>query len=228
MAFIPAGEFVMGSDDAPADAGVAEAPGDEAPRHVVYLDAFLIDKVEVTRAEYSNFLQALGGPIRACEGYDCGGQLQVPPSASEYPVEDASWYGAAAYCRWQGKRLPTEAEWEKAARGTDGRRYPWGNERLAEFFPYTDTLYPVGNKPGNASPYGVLDMSGNVWEWTSDWYGPDYYRYSPYRNPTGPLGGERKVLRGTVPALGVTERGAKPPSIVFINVGFRCAHSASR
>lgn len=196
MLLVPAGEFLMGSNDGGSD---------EKPVHRVFLDAFYMDQYEVTTERYALFLQATGRkqPFRWDE-VSLG-------SHGDRPVIGVDWHDADAYCRWAGKRLPTEAEWEKAARGTDGRKYPWGNEeptsRHANFNrscgglfssckPYSDVLVSVGSYEDGKSPYGIYDMAGNVWEWTADWYDSNYYQSSPSRNPTGPSSGEYRVLRG--------------------------------
>jgi formylglycine-generating enzyme required for sulfatase activity len=185
MVYIPAGEFIMGSD---------EGDSDERPVHTVYLDAFHIDRTEVANAQYQACVEA-----GACDApsnttyYDNSNYAQ-------HPVVHVSWDDADAYCRWAGKRLPTEAEWEKAARGTDGRRYPWGNSEpdcnKANYNDCVGLTTEVGSYPAGASLYGVLDMAGNVWEWVADWYDPGYYSQSPTRNPPGPDSGELRVLRG--------------------------------
>ena len=204
MVFIPSGEFLMGSTGEDVERLLnlftyrrPSRYANEQPQHVVYLDAFYIDKYEVTNAEYARFLDATG---------------RTPPvfwndelyNQPRQAVMAVSWEDAAAYARWAGKRLPTEAEWEKAARGTDGRFWPWGNEwdpsklnandvGAVDGYVYTA---PVGSYPQGASPYGVQDMAGNVWEWVADWYAPDYYDRSPRMNPQGPELGKNHVARG--------------------------------
>jgi len=165
MVFVPAGEFIMGSDD-------AEADDDEKPLSIVFGRDFWIDKFEVTNARYRRCMEAGACTRPVGLGYD-------DPTRANHPVTVISWKQAVAYCRWAGKRLPTEAEWEKAARGTDGRRYPWGNRYEADRVNagYTDGTTAVGSYPLGASPYGVMDMAGNVWEWTSSLYKP--YPYDP-------------------------------------------------
>lgn len=229
MVYVPTGPFIMGNNDIPLDDPYRLG---EAPQHVVYLDAFYIDRTEVTRREFAAFLNTLGTNRRACGGYDCGhGWLVGGEEYAAYPAMGVTWYGAQAYCAWVGKRLPTEAEWEKAARGTDGRRYPWGNEPIPEFL--EEYREPVGSRPGNASPYGMLDALGNVMEWVADWYDPAYYAYSPYANPLGPPSGENKVIRGpSTPGrmltAGVTLRWFDSPHVPFDIGGFRCAYSPAQ
>ena len=166
MVFVPAGEFIMGSDDGEPD---------EQPAHVVYLDAYWIDRYEVSLKQYLNCVEA-----GVCsDGYI----YTVGINSSNYPVE-VQWSDANRYCGWVGKELPSEAMWEKAARGTDGRTYPWGYEEpLAQFVNLTGAIKNVKSFPSGVSPYGIYNMVGNVSEWTSDWYDENFYRYSPYKNP---------------------------------------------
>jgi formylglycine-generating enzyme required for sulfatase activity/predicted Ser/Thr protein kinase len=225
MVFVPAGEFLMGSSDADKDAG-----SDEKPQHTVYLDAFWIDKYEVTNAQY-----------KQCVG---AGRCQQPSTTSSstrssyygdskydnYPVIGVSWRDAILFCEWAGKRLPTEAEWEKAARGAAGRIYPWGDRydisKVNADGKVGDTT-AVGSYPAGASPYGAMDMAGNVWEWVADWYDAKYYASSPKDNPTGPSGSAR-VLRGGAwdsyqYFVRAADRNSIYPDYRLINVGFRCA-----
>ena len=242
MLLVPMGEFLMGSTEADPKAGA-----DEKPQHTVYLDAFYIDRVEVTNAQYVGFLNFLGSHTGACGGGDCAetqvedkyshvflqdGRYVVERGFEEHPATQVSWYGAQAYCVWAGARLPTEAEWEKAARGVDGRLYPWGDEPpdcdKAQYGDCGGATVPVGTKLAGASPYGALDMAGNVWEWVGDWYDPAYYISSPARNPRGPASGVRKVLRGGswgyLPAfIRISDRARNRPTYAGFNVGFRCA-----
>jgi len=221
MLWVPGGEFTMGSE---------EGDDDEAPIHRVYLDAFYMDKYEVTVGQYANFLEATS--------------LDAPPDWNtmnqhphrQRPVAMVDWADARAYCRWAAKRLPTEAEWEKAARGTDGRTYPWGNDppdrRRANYgkqeWNNHAALESVGSLEDGKSPYGIYAMAGNVWEWTADWYGKDYYQDSPKRNPKGPERGEEKVMRGgdwflNAERLRSANRDGLIPTGRNNRGGFRCA-----
>ncbi|HKO29532.1 MAG TPA: formylglycine-generating enzyme family protein [Nitrospiraceae bacterium] len=222
MVLVPAGEFTMGSPTGDTD---------ERPPHQVYLDSFLIDKHEVTVGQYAEFLQQAGG--NAPSDWKAMNQL----SNKKRPVSNVDWADAVAYCKWTGKRLPTEAEWEKAARGTDGRLYPWGNEppttRHANYgqsgLNNNGALAPVGSFEEGKSPYGIYDMAGNVWEWVSDWYDHDYYKNSPQRNPEGPPTGGFKGIRGgswnsSPRALRSADRYWDPPTFRSqYSPGFRCA-----
>ena len=201
MVLINAGqEFMMGSSDGDSD---------EKPVHRVYLDDFYMDKYEVTNTQYCLFLNEYGNQEEGGEKWldieddDCRIKKQdgkyVPRSGYEnHPVTEVTWYGANAYAAWAGKRLPTEAEWEYAARGgLESQKYPWGNSISSSMANYGGNIgdtTPVGNYPAN--DYGLYDMAGNVWEWCADWYGSDYYSNSPYENPPGPTSGDYRVLRG--------------------------------
>ncbi len=223
MVLIPEGPFWMG-----AERGIGLE--DESPRHEVWLDAYYIDAYEVTTERYANFLAA----TRRTPPWLWGSvDLEVH---ADRPVIGVTWNDADAFCRWAGKRLPTEAEWEKAARGTDERRYPWGNQMptalLANFaigarFSYDQALMPVGHYTGAKSPFGVSDMAGNVWEWVLDWYDASYYARSPAINPPGPETGELKVLRGgawsDLPNYLLSySRFKLPPDTRNSFTGFRC------
>jgi len=215
MVWVPAGEFLMGSTDADN-----EADTDEKPQHKVYLDGYWIYKTEVTVAQYRKFCQATG--------------RQMPPEPEwkwqdTHPIVNVTWDDAAAYAQWAGAALPTEAQWEKAARGPDGRLYPWGNDwDGAKCVSNTQSTKPVGGMPADASPYGCLDMAGNVWEWCADWYEGYYYRNATSRNPTGPATGTMRVLRGgswnyTRPDIfRAALRDRFTPSYRYNNYGFRC------
>lgn len=226
MITIPAGSFRMGID------GMAGLE-DERPAHAVWLDAFLIDAVETTTARYAAFLAATGHP--APEGWE----TVVVARHGEKPVVGVSWDDARRFCEWEGKRLPTEAEWERAARGTDEQRYPWGtaeptreraNIGLGARFSYDQVLMAVGTYPLGVSAEGVHDLAGNVGEWVQDWYAIDYYEGSPRHNPTGPAEGSFKVVRGgswsDLAKYALTYARAKlPPETRNSFTGIRCAQS---
>ncbi len=232
MITIPAGEFLMGNPE-----GVGRA--DEWPQRSVYLDAFAIDQVEVTNERYMAFVTATGH--RNPPNPYGTGPLASIKRIERLPVVQTTWYDAKAYCGWAKKRLPTEAEWEKAARGVDGRRFPWGNEaptsERANFdreWADEKTLYPVGSHPEGDSPYGVKDMAGNAREWVSDWYDPDYYKHAPARNPQGPdrKGVVRSIRGGSwhSPLADITApaRGRGGFALQTHGTGFRCARSLEK
>ena len=247
VVLVPEGHFQMGCDD---DNPSESCEKDERPLHTVYLDPYVIDRYEVTNAQYAEFLNAVGNQTEAGETWfnadDSGARIhsadiwRVESGYEDHPVVLMTWYGARAYCRWRGKRLPTEAEWEKAARGdSDTLMYPWGNGEPdcsranydnCEGSPTT----PIGSYPSGASPYGVLDMAGNVWEWTNDWYASDYYEMSPDTNPVGPDHGDYKVIRGggwygNWTSIRVADRiGDMRPVRSWFSIGFRCARSVSK
>ncbi len=227
MVLVPAGAFWM---------GLAEGEGldDEQPRHRVYLDVYHIDQFEITTERYAKFLAFTGWqkPLNWT-------MVTLPEHATR-PVIGVGWADADAYCRINGRRLPTEAEWEKAARGTTERRFPWGEKKpaasLALFgqmakFSY-DLLKPVGSFPGGESPYGAFDLAGNVAEWVEDWYDGEYYRNSPEKNPPGPRTGQYKMVRGgswsdmPVYLMAAGRTSKLPPDTRNAFIGFRCAQSA--
>lgn len=232
MVLVPAGEFIMGSNlevDPLAD------ELDEIPQHTVFLDAFYIDKHEVSNADYTKFVEATGH--RNSLFWD-NPKFNQP----DRPVVGVRWGDVVAYAEWVGKRLPTEAEWEKAARGTDGRIWPWGNEfdptkcnfdDDGKFDGHLDGFAmaaPVDSFAQGASPYGVLNTVGNVAEWVSDWYDMAYYEISPYRNPKGPKtsGMGKKSWRGASWFAGLEQMRCafrEYDDIVASGqiLGFRCA-----
>jgi len=204
MVYVPGGTFPMGStEEDPA------ATLDELPQHMVTLDGFWIDQTEVTNAQFVQFLNEHGNiglqrvkMIILDQGYtqisQVGDQFVTTEAALDLPVLMVTWHGAATYCQWAGGRLPTEAEWEYAARGPEGNIYPWGNDSptcdLANYGDCSRVAVRVGSRPAGASWCGALDMAGNVWEWVSDRFGP--YSSLPQEDPTGPASGKVPVLRG--------------------------------
>ena len=257
MVYVPAGEFLMGSPE-------GEGDYDEHPQHTVYLSAFWIDQTEVTNEQFARFVDATGYSTDAekggwgwgrtgsewkqIEGTDWrhpdGPETNIADKM-DHPVVQISWNDAHAYCQWAGKRLPTEAEWEKAARGTEGRKYPWGETFDSSRLNFCDAncefdhkdsgaddgyqrTAPVASYPAGASPCGALDMAGNVWEWCLDWYDANYYARSPQRHPQGPDSGWGRVLRGgswdnTPGYLRSADRFGYWPAFRFNGIGFRCA-----
>jgi formylglycine-generating enzyme required for sulfatase activity len=250
MVTVRAGEFQRGCDDRKPDESCSSG---EQPLHTVHLDEYAIDKYEVTNAEYAEFLNAEGNQVEGgvtwleagsswSRIHDTNGDWEAEEGYENHPVVTVTWYGARAYCEWRGKRLPTEAEWEKAARGaSDTRIYPWGDENpdcsrlnykdATEGYCVDDTT-PIGSYPSGASPYGALDMAGNVGEWVNDWYDDDYYDTSPDSNPSGPSSGFGKVVRGgswftpQVRARTAYRYRSGGPNANYKNVGFRCAGAA--
>ncbi len=238
MILIPAGPFIMGSND-----GLPN----ERPEHTVTLDSYYVDQYEVTLSLYRKFLEST--KQESPPTWDDEAAMTV----GDRPATGMKWQSASTYCQWAGKRLPTEAEWEKAARGTDGRRYPWGDMQ-----PFVDianynrgmwvneaiTLVAVtsglegmsvrhGLKEGGKSPFGLFHMAGNAAEWVADWYGRDYYQRTPEKNPPGPGLGEKRVIRGgswaDLPAaLRVTARFSAEADYEDRTIGFRCAMNVAK
>jgi len=219
MVFVPAGEFWMGCNDRVDN----ECESGEKPYHKVKLDAYYIDKFEVTQGDYDQCVSA--GKCMDNKKYDGF-------TSPRQPVVGVNWNDAQNYCEWAGKRLPTEAQWEKAARGTDGRKYSWGNQTIScSLCNYSDCkkgkTTEVGGYPSGASPYGALDMMGNAWEWVSDWSDKGYYASSPERNPTGANIGTARVLRGgcwsyDAGIVRASQRLYSEPSNQGNTLGFRC------
>jgi len=244
MVYVPDGEFEMGSDNDDLDYMMQlckEYYGDcfrgwfknEQPVHTVVLAGFWIDCTEVTNSQYRQCVEA-GGCDPPAESSSPMGDLYYGNSTyDDYPVVYVSWHQAADYCEWADARLPTEAEWEYAARGPEGRVFPWGDtfdgtrvnycdancefswadESVDDGYGYTA---PVGSYPSGASWCGALDLAGNVWEWVADWYDAAYYGRSPSQNPLGPSSGQERVRRGS--------SWHYPPD--RYKVGFRCARDS--
>jgi formylglycine-generating enzyme required for sulfatase activity len=222
MLYVTAGDFLMGSLE-----GDSQAGSDEKPQHSVWLDSYWIDRTEVTNAMYARCM---------AEGA-CTSSQYADDSAfngPDQPVVGVDWNDANAYCAWAGQRLPTEAEWEKAARGTAGRIYPWGDQppdaQLLNYNQNVGKTSNAGSYPVGASPYGALDMAGNVWEWVADWYDISYYSRTPARNPSGPSSGDGRSLRGGswdyyVWGIRSGDRYWYSPDFSGFYVGFRCAAS---
>jgi iron(II)-dependent oxidoreductase len=220
LANVPAGWFWMGEDDGRQS---------NQPRHKIYLDAFEIMKKEVTREEFARFVSETGYQ-------PAGWEASLPEETAGLPAVGVLWKDADACCRWLGLRLPSEAEWEKAARGDDGRRYPWGDawdpQKANTAERGVGEVINTGSIPEGASPYGLLDMCGNAAEWVSDYYEPDYYTVSPERNPTGPELIMDHVLRGgsfdsTQEQATTYFRDSSHSVRPNPRVGFRCARSIS-
>lgn len=239
MILIPAGTFTMGSD---------RRAEDEKPAHKVYLKSYYISKHEVTNAEYYEFWMSLknnkeAATLHTPENFTYHPHIGTWPNrATKYPnhpVVGVSWHDAKAYAEWKGMRLPTEAEWEKAARGYTERTFPWGNalELYANTAEkddgYENRLSPVGSFPKGKSFFGVMDMAGNVWEWTADWYSDVYYYHSSKQNPTGPAAGSWRVVRGgswidRIARCSTTFRFYLYPTLKTSFVGFRLVKNAEK
>jgi serine/threonine-protein kinase len=243
MVLVPAGAFLMGTDDGDPD---------EGPEHEVSVSAYYIDVYPVTNARYAQFLNEVkthqddSGHLYLAIGEETpirmvGGHYVIQDGLEDHPASHVSWYGAEAYCLWSGKRLPTEAEWEKAARGTDRRAYPWGGEvpeRSAQpggprcnLHGVARATTPVDRFADSASPYGCFDMAGNVLEWCADWFQAGYYALAPRQDPTGPISGSDRVCRGgcyhfDAWSVRATYRVNMDPSHLIQPTGFRCVMSA--
>ncbi len=236
MILIPEGEFIMGTN---------EGRSNERPERKVWLPTYAIDEFEVTMTRYDKFLQATGHASPAL--WDS----EAVSTVGDRPAVGLTWHDAQAYCKWAGKRLPTEAEWEKAARGSDGRRFPWGhmqpfvdiaNYNRGVWVSYAITLVKVksgikgmsirhGLKEGGKSPYGLYHMSGNAAEWVADWYDRRYYGKAPKKYPKGPDSGEKRVIRGgswedAPVGIRTTARVSAEPKYQDLTLGVRCAMDA--
>lgn len=228
LVVIPAGPFIRGT---------SQGGFDEQPERTIYLDEFSIDRYEVTNAQYAAFVKATGHrksgpPSRYAKNT---GRMRGPNQPAVY----VSWEDAKAYCGWRGRRLPTEAEWEKAMRGTDGRLWPWGNVEMpgganwARIDDGFEVAAPVGRVRSDASPYGVMDGAGNVMEWVDDWYLEGAYAAASDRNPEGPEYGTYKVLRGAAYTssgsdLRITARSKMMSDFRDETIGFRCAQAHTK
>ncbi len=217
MIEIPAGWFLMGQDDGPRA---------NQPQREVFLDAYAIDRTEVTNAAFAEFLEETQYPVE--RDWDAS----LAAKQANLPVVGVLWAEADAYCRWAGKRLPTEAEWEKAARGTDGRSYPWGNiwdvTKANTEESGIGGVTAVASYPGGASPYGLMDMAGNAAEWVANTFDFNYYQDAPSHNPTGPTTVMDHVLRGGSWACTAVQaqtifRDSSHSVRPNMRVGFRCA-----
>lgn len=241
MVTVPAGPYTMGC----SQEGGYMMCMEDTPPHTVEVDTFEIDKYEVTYRRYKECI-ADGTCTEPFVGGACNWGFEWNDN---YPVNCVDWEQAKTFCEWDGgKRLPTEAEWEKAARGTDNRAFPWGDEPASCETTVMDEngpalpmpgcgsgkTMPVGSKPKGASPYGAMDMAGNLWEWTADWYSENYYANSPRKNPQGPSSGSFKTIRGgawtmrTDPGLASTLRFAYAPQGQGYVIGFRCVRSKNK
>ncbi len=239
MILIPSGFFLMGSDDKGSD---------ESPKHKVFLDSYFIDQFEASAEEFAIFLNQSPDPSRYYKDnkygtLDFGKKFKPREGFENFPINNVTWFGAKAFCQFNDKRLPTEAEWEKAARGVDGRRYPWGDTQptpsIARFNQQWDekrlnAMVSVDSMSGGKSPFGLEQMAGNIKEWVDDWYDGEYYTdYKHQINPKGPFGGEFKVLKGgswhdLMSFLYSSFRNNSAPSIGLEDYGFRCAKSKEK
>lgn len=240
MVLIPGGEFIMGASEKHGLIGI-DVGVDAMPEHTVNLKPFYIDKYEITNADYKRFMAATGRPAMNLWGPEWADEY--PPMRDNDPASGLTWQDADEYCKWAGKRLATEEEWEKAARGTDGRKFPWGNEwkkdiantteysttrQMTGHTKYTHTVALPGTFKGDVSPYGVYDMAGNVMEWTGSWYKP----YPGSRLERDTFGERLRVMRGgswmadAIPFSFTFNRHMSPPDAEDPHFGARCAKDA--
>ncbi|NMB55642.1 MAG: SUMF1/EgtB/PvdO family nonheme iron enzyme [Leptolinea sp.] len=238
LIYIPQGQYLIGSPDSDTLALI-----NEKPQHTVKLSGFWMDKTEITNAMYAVCVQAGVCPEKKKVMSYTRESYYGNPEFADYPVIFVSWYDAQTYCTWAGRKLPTEAQWEAAARGPDGKKYPWGNSNPTcgqlNFATSLDMrggkksslcvgdTSQVGKYPKGASPYGLLDMAGNVWEWVADWNSPNYL-VDPSQDPTGPADGENKVIRGgffftDAKYVRPAARSWHSPDFSSNDLGFRCA-----
>ncbi|MED5580315.1 MAG: formylglycine-generating enzyme family protein [Nitrospinota bacterium] len=249
LVFIPSGSFVIGSNN---------GDGDERPKRQIYVNSFWIDQHELSVGKFARFViqtrhqttaerkgwsWVWDSSLKKGKGWwrkEKGVNWKKPQGISsdwkkmpDQPVSHVTWFDADSYCKWAGRELPTEAQWERAARGDEERMFPWGNERNAKNANLKGTkdgfdgVSPVGSFPQGASVFGVLDMSGNVWEWVSDWYASTHYQKMKLKNPSGPLKGKKKVIRGA--SWGskllwsrVSNRYSRNRNYRNNKIGFRC------
>lgn len=234
MALVPAGGFTMGTNAPSADT-------QQKPAHEVFVDAFEIDRNEVTAGDYKKCIEAgVCGKITSREPELISDEKYFATFKDDEPITEINWFNANRYCQWVGKRLPTEAEWEKAARGPKAYVNPWGDREFkkGDAAIGVPNVYPVGSFANDKSGYDVLDIAGNVTEWVADWYSRDYYRNSPQRNPKGPQDGAEKVVRGAswqtnikgdiTTSFFATSRFGVPPDRLTDIIGFRCARSPTK
>jgi formylglycine-generating enzyme required for sulfatase activity len=230
MVYVPAGDFQMGGTKEDEN-----ARDEELPRHTVYLKGYWIDQTEVTNAQYSQCVADGDCDKPYSQTSFARSSYYSDMDYADYPVIFVSWYDAVSYCEWAGRNLPSEAEWEKAARGVNASTYPWGDEISCDLANYGwcqgDTT-PVGKYLGGASPYGLLDMAGNVWEWVADYYYSGYYADSPLDYPTGPESGAYRVIRGgswndDIRSLRTSSRYYYFPDNARVSIGFRCVGISS-
>jgi len=245
LLYVPAGDFQMGLSKEQSQAAIdicVKMGGilpncrniyNNNPDHKVYLNAFWIDRTLITNGMYEMCVKDGGCKVPLKTNSSTHARYYGNIQYADYPVIYTDWDRASAYCNWAGRALPTEAQWEKAARGTDGRTFPWGEgiSHIRENYQGQDTT-KVGSFPDGASPYGALDMAGNVWEWVNDWYYSSYYSNSPESNPQGPTSGKYHVLRGG----SWINKGIDTPSAyriafdttyLYAKIGFRCAAQAN-